>query len=223
MAARLGFAGFSMVRILPIRVIAFLALGSCGVFAQQGQDRGWNSLPDAPSEQVSSPAEMFQTLGAASPDLVGTEVHWPEAVRALQAGFGDLEKPGPKEPADFFSKHVRTALTNRNPTYRPLTSGSLLGRTTYAASRTLIASDPSGKNKLNTSYVLGVLTSAFVHTAYRPYWSRPVSAPFNDFGSTLGNDAGMNVLHEFGPGLQQLMKSHTPQFVSRIAERLGAK
>jgi hypothetical protein len=32
----------------------------------------------------------------------------------------------------------------------------------------------------------------------------------------------MNLFHEFGPGLQQLMKNHAPKFVSRIEERLGA-
>jgi hypothetical protein len=30
----------------------------------------------------------------------------------------------------------------------------------------------------------------------------------------------MNLLHEFGPGLQQLVKSHAPKFVSRVEQRL---
>jgi hypothetical protein len=68
-----------------------------------------------------------------------------------------------------------------------------------------------------------VLTTAVIHTAYRPYWNRPVSTPFSNFGSTVGNDAGVNLLHEFAPGLQQLMKSHTPRFVSRIEADLGHK
>jgi hypothetical protein len=50
-----------------------------------------------------------------------------------------------------------------------------------------------------------------------------VGAPFSDFGSTVGNDAGMNLWHEFGPGIQQLMKSHAPKFVSKIEERIGQK
>jgi hypothetical protein len=97
-----------------------------------------------------------------------------------------------------------------------------MGRATYAASRILFTQDNSGRGSLNTSYFLAVLSSAAAHTAYRPYWRRSVSEPFSDFGSTIGNDAGMNLLHEFGPGLQQLMKSHAPKFVSRIEERLGA-
>jgi hypothetical protein len=107
--------------------------------------------------------------------------------------------------------------------YRPLAQGSLMGRATFAASRTVITRDPSGKGKLNTSYFLGVLTSALAHTAYRPYWRRSVGAPFSDFGSTVGNDAGMNLWHEFGPGIQQMMKSHTPKFVERIEESVGRR
>ena len=49
-------------------------------------------------------------------------------------------------------------------------------------------------------------------------------APFNDFGSTVGEDAGMNVFHEFGPGIQQIMKAHTPKFVARARRGLlGSK
>lgn len=211
------------IQAIPIWVLAFLSLAWCRAPGQV-QDRERSSWPDAPSVQAAS-AETFRTVAEGLPlssnSVSAEEFHWTDSVRAMQAGFGDLEKPARKEGADFFSQHFRAALANRNPKYRPLASGSLLGRATYAASRTFIASDPSGKEKVNTSYFLGVLTSALVHTAYRPYWNRPVSAPFGDFGSTIGNDAGMNVLHEFGPGLQQLVKNHTPQFVSRIAERLG--
>jgi len=30
----------------------------------------------------------------------------------------------------------------------------------------------------------------------------------------------MNVFHEFGPGIQQMVKGLTPKFVSRIEERI---
>jgi hypothetical protein len=50
-----------------------------------------------------------------------------------------------------------------------------------------------------------------------------LGAPFSDFGSTVGNDSGMNLWHEFGPDIQQLMKSHAPKFVSKIEEQIGHK
>ena len=98
-----------------------------------------------------------------------------------------------------------------------------MGRATYAASSIFITRDSSGNRRLNTNYFLGVLTSAMLHTAYRPYWRRSVSDPVSDFGSRIGNDAGMNLYREFGPNLEQLMKSHEPRFVSRIEERIDRK
>jgi len=102
-----------------------------------------------------------------------------------------------------------------------MSGGSLMGRATYAASRPLITRDYSGKSKLNTSYLLRTLTAVARDTASTPYWKRSRAEPFSDFGSTIGNDAGMNLWHEFGPGVEQLLKSHTPKFVSRIEERIG--
>ena len=90
----------------------------------------------------------------------------------------------------------------------------------YAASRTVITRNDSGKTTLNTSYFLGVLTSVAIATAYRPYWTRSTSATFKTFGSTIGSDAGINVLHEFEPGIRQLVNGHAPRFVSRIEERI---
>lgn len=65
-----------------------------------------------------------------------------------------------------------------------------------------------------------MLTSVAIHNAYRPYWARSTSATFTNFGSTIGSDAGMNVFHEFGPGIRQMVKGHAPKFVSRIEERI---
>ncbi|MGB7130518.1 MAG: hypothetical protein WBD59_06910 [Candidatus Sulfotelmatobacter sp.] len=115
------------------------------------------------------------------------------------------------------------SLLQHHPTYQPSSENSLMARAASAALGTFFRREPSGQTRLKTSYVLGVLTSALIHTAYRPYWNRPVSAPFSDFGSRVGNDAGMNLLHEFRPGLEQLMKSHAPKFISRIAASIERK
>jgi hypothetical protein len=165
------------------------------------------------------------TLGAVGADGGLTRAsELANATRPAQPRFALLDsvKPVQKESVDFFDKHLYPSLLKRRLNYHPASSDSLMGRATYAASRIFVTRDDSGKGRLNTSYFLGVLTSAAIHTAYRPYWRRSPSQPFNDFGSTIGNDAGMNLFHEFGPGLQQLMRSHAPKFVSRIEERLGA-
>lgn len=107
--------------------------------------------------------------------------------------------------------------------YRGSTSNSLFGRATYAASSIVLTRDDQGNSRLNTSYLLRVLTSAVVHSAYRPYWKRSLSQPFSDFGATIGNDAGMNVFNEFKPGILQLVKTHEPKFVSRIEQHFEQK
>jgi len=125
-----------------------------------------------------------------------------------------------KESRAFLGKYLYPSLLKQDPRYYPSTSGSLMGRASYAASRIFIARDDSGKGRLNTSYFLGVLSSVAIHTAYRPYWARSTSETFNNFGSAIGSDAGINVFHEFGPGIRQMVKGHTPKFVSRIEERI---
>jgi hypothetical protein len=179
-------------------------------------------LPDAPSS-TSTPqvygdffeaSRLTATRGAAT---IAAAVSWNHAWSKPSANNGNVSQ----NSNDFFATHLYPALLRRNLDYHPSTSSSLMGRATYAASRILITRDDSGRGRVNSSYFLGVLGSAVLHTAYRPYWNRSVSAPFSDFGSTIGNDAGMNLLHEFRPGLESLMKNHTPKFVSRIEERIG--
>ncbi|MGB9232863.1 MAG: hypothetical protein WCC04_00475 [Terriglobales bacterium] len=95
-----------------------------------------------------------------------------------------------------------------------------MGRAAYSASRIFVTRDDSGTKRLNTSYFLGVLGSVAIHSAYRPYYARSPSAPFNDFGSTIGNDAGINLFHEFGPGIRQIIRGHTPKFALKLGERI---
>ena len=91
-----------------------------------------------------------------------------------------------------------------------------MGRATHAAAGIFFTRDESGRGRLNTSYFVRALSSVAADTASRPYWRRSPGEPLSDFGSTVGNDAGLNLLHEFGPGIQHVMKSHAPKFVGRI-------
>jgi hypothetical protein len=207
--------------------------GSNSPEVQRQEMLTWRSLPDAPSVQPSTQAQTFHTFvnESGSPLTLG--------VVGINAGVmreteRRLVTPGPqpnltalykavfiqKESSTVFDKFLYSSLLKQNLRYHPSTSRSFMGRATYAASRIFITRDDSGKRRLNTSYFLGVLSSVAMHTAYRPYWARSTAAPFNDFGSTIGNDAGINLFHEFGPGIRQMVKGHTPNFVSRIEDRI---
>jgi len=125
-----------------------------------------------------------------------------------------------EDSSAFLDKYLVPSLLQKNLRYHPSTSASFMGRASDAASRIFITRDDSGKGRLNTSYFLGVLTSVAIHTAYRPYWTRSTSATFNNFGSTIGSDAGLNLFHEFRPGILSIVRSHSPKFVSRFGAAL---
>ncbi len=208
--------------------------GSDSPQVQRQEMRTWSSLPDAPSSiQPPRRAERFPTFvdETDSPLTLGAVGVSAGAMRGTEMGN---VTPGPQptftapykttftqeESSTFFGKHLYPPLLKQDSRYYASTSGSFMGRASYAASRIFVNHDDSGKGRLNTSYFLGVLASVANHTAYRPYWTRSTSATFNDFGSTIGSDAGMNVYNEFGPGFRQMVKGFTPKFVSRIEERI---
>jgi len=226
------------------RVVSFLLLAASGALSQsarpsadllQGngsnspevqrqESRTWRSLPDAPSVRTPTQAETFHTLvdEARSPVTLGMIGINAGVTHGLQPSFNASYETvfTQKESSTFFGKYVYPSLLKQNLRYHPSNSGSFMGRVTYAASRVFIRRDDSGKGRLNTSYFLAVLTSVAIHTAYRPYWARSASATFNNFGSTIGSDAGINLFHEFEPGMRQVVKDHAPKFVSRIEERI---
>jgi hypothetical protein len=198
--------------------------------------RTWESLPDAPSLQPPTQAERSQTFvdGVRSPLTVGSVAINAGAMRETELGhLGHITSgqqtsfSAPRTAVStqnnssvFFDKYFYPSLLKQNLHYHASNSISFRGRVTYAASRIFITRDDSGKGRLNTSYFLGVLTSLAIQTAHRPYWARSSSATFNQFGSTIGSDAGINLLHEFEPGMRQMVKDHAPNFVSRIEERI---
>jgi hypothetical protein len=211
-----------------IAVIGLLAPSAA--LCQGSSIISWSkSLPDAPSVQhntLSQAASIFTTHlashvsgtslhGALLGELPGLNSFYSASMDSVVA-FSELPE------TDSFARDM-AKLLRHNVVFHPATNGGLVRRAAEAASSVAIVRAPDGKGKLNTSYLLGVLSSAVLHTAYRPYWNRPISAPFGDFGSTVGNDAGMNLLHQFAPGLQELMKNHTPKFVSKIEADIGHK
>ena len=208
-------------RIAPSRVVSLILLAACGAVCQKpppvdslqglqfgGSDplqvqrqemRTWSSLPDAPSSvQPPSQAERFHPFVRESGTLGAVGIS-ASAMRGTELG---RVTPGP-EPSltdhyqlAFIQKQSSTFLGKylyppAEPRYYASTSDSFMGRASYAASRIFVTRDDSGKSRLNIPYFLGVLTSVAAHAAYRPYWTRSASMPFNDFGSTIGSDAGM--------------------------------
>jgi hypothetical protein len=216
-----------MAAIAPTRVISILLLTACSALCQRADTHVVvGTLPEAPTVESASKREVFQSFK----DAIHAPVTAPVQVSSFAVtpySFGHLriadlrfaERPA-KNPGDIFDKYLSPAAVRRSHIYHPLSDGRLMNRATYAASSILIIRDPTGKKKLNTPYLLSVLAAAASHSAGSPYWKRSVGQPFGDVGSTIGNDAGMNLFHEFEPGIRSLVQSHTPRFVTRIENRI---
>jgi hypothetical protein len=226
---------------LPVIVISCAALCQplCGQSSlrQASKKAGKVSrIPETPGVEIpTQESPIADTVSSRSlPTLVpASEIAAPTRLRAT---FNTLRRPvtelGPEsfsrpsvfdsnrgdrviDPNEFWAKRL-PAVAHSVSRYHFADNDSLFGRATHAASSIAILRDSSGEARLNTSYFLRVLASAVAHSAARPSWKRSLSQPFSDFGATIGNDAGMNVLHEFSPGIMHAMKSHEPRFVSHI-------
>jgi len=199
----------------------------------QRQRGVFRSLPDAPSARVLNSAAKFQRLAdqarlfpTMGPAAINTGVlreTQPGSILPEAPSATVLDKTVPRQTgADvFLGKYLNSSVLNRSPRYQPSSSDRVMERATDAASRIFLMQDEMGKRKLNTPYFLRVLTSVAADSASRRYRAHSGTAPLSDFGSTIGNDAGMNLLHEFGPGIRQVMTSHMPAFISRIEERIS--
>lgn len=211
-----------MKRVAPIEIFSFLVLITCAGACQ--------SIPDAPSPQLKPPIDSLQepVIEGASPvDLPATPLRQPGSEfleSSGKIGPTTFYRPvGSQKDSSIFDKYLSRSLQARQQHYQPSTGGgSFMSRAASAALHTFITRDDSGKGKLSASYLVGTLTTVAVDNAYRPYWVRSSAAStFDNFGSTIGSDAGMNVLHEFAPGIRQMLLSHAPGFVSRIEQRIS--
>ncbi len=194
---------------------------------------GARSLPDAPSARTSIQAEPFRPFFdrarlPSTPGVVGVKAgvaREPQVAHMASRAQGNLTatyEAGLTQQVSnsFFEKYLYPSLLKPNRRYHQSIKSSFLGRATDAASGIFIIRDDAGRKRLNATYILGVLTSVAVHTAHRPYGTRSASEPFNNFGSTIGSDAGVNLFHEFEPWIRQVVKGHAPKVVSRIEDRI---
>ena len=217
----------AMAVMAPIRIVAFGLLASCAALCQSPNVKtSPKTLPDAPSVQNESAQATTKAVGLPM---------WERANRAASAryvarfdlGHFDRQQPTQNASRGYWAKRMFASTPGQSNSNHTSESESLIRRASYAAASVLVTQDDAGR-RLNTSYLVRVLVttaahSAAVRSAHVPYWRRPQSQPASDFGSTIGNDAGMNVFHEFKPGILQLLKSHEPKFVSLIGERIVHK
>jgi hypothetical protein len=204
-------------RIAAGGVVTFVMLAACCALAQKTDQ----SLPDAPSAQASAATAGFPVFikQVRAPSQFGAMSGGADAMR--QAEFAAPEKLfRQKESRTIFDKYLDPSLPKRRSVER-VSGDGLMERATHAAAGIFVTRDESGNGRLNTTYLVRALGSVAAETASRPYWRRSATDPVSAFGSTVGNDAGINLLHEFAPGIKQVVKNHGPRFAAKIVERIG--
>jgi hypothetical protein len=223
-AVRPGEVGLGMVKRIASAAVGFLLLASCALC----QDL--QSLPDAPSALVSTetPTNEAHTLNefvdeARAPlQVAEADVHAGEMRRGglvasdVTASGHDGEDFDARLHKILYPAAVKQASSS-------VDDGSLMGRGMHAALRALIAHTDSGSAKLNTGYLLRTMTAVVADAGSTPYWRRHAADSAGDFGSMVGNDAGLNLWHAFAPGIEHVVIKHTPRFVSKIQTRVGHK
>jgi hypothetical protein len=190
---------------------------------QRQEVRSWGSLPDAPSPVQSATQTGISGQDASSPLTAGALNTG--AIR--QAEVGAVAPGGPlsftathppldtqKESGNFWGKYLYSPPLKQDTPYDSAASasGGLMGRVSYAASRIILTRDASGKDRLNTTFFLRAFTAVAMHAASRTYGVQTAASTFNNFGVSIGGDAGMHVYNEFRPDIRHIMKGVNSKF-----------
>jgi hypothetical protein len=129
-----------------------------------------------------------------------------------------------EESGRFFNGFLFPTLLHQDPRYLPAKPGSnILQRMTYAASRVLITRADSGRSTLNSSELLGTLSSVSLANAYYPASYRGFGDTMSRFGGALLSDAGSNVLREFWPDIARVFRRHEPKKLKKIEQKIPRK
>jgi hypothetical protein len=99
----------------------------------------------------------------------------------------------------FFASSLFPVITEEDPRYYRKASGSLLGRTGWAAERALITQRDSGHHSFNFSDIFGHLAASALTPIYYPSKSRSVHVVMQTWGTSIAGAAGNNLFLEFVP------------------------
>jgi hypothetical protein len=99
----------------------------------------------------------------------------------------------------FFCSSFFPVVTEEDPRYYRKASGSLLGRTGWAAERALITQRDSGHHSFNFSDIFGHLAASALTPIYYPSKSRSVHVVMQTWGTSIAGAAGNNLFLEFVP------------------------
>jgi hypothetical protein len=111
-----------------------------------------------------------------------------QRVGAIAAGYGS---------ATFFTADLLPTVLHQDPRYFRKGDGTVPSRIWYAATRTLVTRQDSGRSNINASFLGGFAMSVALSNSYYPDRNRNASDAASRYGLGLAVNAAINVVREF--------------------------
>ncbi len=111
------------------------------------------------------------------------------------------------ESGVFFQSYLLPTIFHQDPRYYRRPELPVSRRAAYAATRTMITRNDSGRTVLNVSYLAGGLISTSIANTYYPYNERGIDDTMVRWSGGILTDSGLLVLHEFWPDISRRLMS----------------
>jgi hypothetical protein len=149
-------------------------------------------------------AHVGNLLQSAVSQATDGQPHYGEGWGSFGERFAASE--GDQYTSSLFIYGVLPSVLHDDPRYFRRGSGSIGGRTWYAATRTVITRKDSGEPTFNIPQTLGQLIQGGISTSYYPARDRTVTGVFTQWGINLAYNSGYNVLREFFPDIVHALR-----------------
>jgi hypothetical protein len=126
--------------------------------------------------------------GNSQPQYGEGSIAFGQRVGAIAAGYGS---------ATFFTKDLLPTVLHQDPRYFQKGQGSVASRIWYAATRTLVTRQDSGRSNINASFLGGFAMSVALSNAYYPDRNRNASDAAARYGEGVAISAVFDVVREF--------------------------
>jgi hypothetical protein len=126
--------------------------------------------------------------GNSQPQYGGGSQAFGQRVGAIAAGYGT---------ATFFTEDLLPTVLHQDPRYFRKGDGNVPSRIWYAATRTLVTRQDSGRSNINVSFLGGFAMSVAASNSYYPDRNRNASDAASRYGVGLAVNAAINVVREF--------------------------
>ena len=167
-------------------------------------------------EQSMSPYATFSSAIAAGFRPAGTSQQLSENYASR---FGQTMSDHTEQA--FFTKFLLPTMLHQDPRYHSSASTGYSNRAAYALSRVFIGRDDNGKSTLNTPELVGAVIAASLSSAYHPYHQPTPGHMMSNAASTIGSDAGINMLREFWPDIREHLMDHGPKLMQTLVTQFG--